>query len=269
MITLDILDDIYEDDFKLTEIEQKELLSLIFSNQEEAISFAMDIINYVQSTLIHTHWFHDFVVDLIRLNEINYFDEDENIVDIFSSILKVKNKEDFIYLLKKTKCFYLFKNNFYKYDYTKLEKEEISKLFNFSEDSIRCSLDTDYGLKREIFDIFGIIPSLLAVTKLDIKSPAYEVKQQIRFLIKNFKSLNIQDQIDVSIRTFFEDYFHNKYAKITTEDYKNFYRELIQENDIMFHYLIAKDKSDIELAFLNFASPIREEMNNLNNIQSF
>lgn len=272
MITLEILRDIYYDNKVLTEEKHKILLSLIFSKQYKAIVFQKEIFHFVNEILSHYHWFHDFACELILSNKISYFEEDISVINFFSHTLKIKNKLDFINIIKKTKCFYLFKNNFYKYDYTDLEKEEIRQLFNFSEDTIYC-FDINYGLKREIFDYFGIIPSLLSLYSIHIKNSDvdldYDIQQQLRFLIQHFKFLNLQEQTAVCIKTFFEHYFFNKYLGIEKEDYKNFYMQLIQENNLMMDYLQTKDKSDIELAFLNFALPIKEEVNNFNNIQSF
>lgn len=272
MITLQTLRDIYNDNKVITEEEHKILLSLIFSKQYKAIVFQKEIFHFVNEILSHYDWYHDFVCDLILSNKISYFDEDLSVINFFSHTLKIKNKETFINIIKKTKCFYLFKNNFYKYEYTDLEKEEIRKLFNFSEESIYY-FDINYGLKREIFDYFGIISSLLSLSSLYMKNSDidldYDIQQQLRLLVQHFKFLNLQEKIDVCIKTFFEYHFHHKYPTIKKEDYKDFYMQLIQENNTMMDYLQTKNKSDIELAFLNFALPIKEEVNNFTNIQSF
>lgn len=272
MITLQTLRDIYNDNKVITEEEHKILLSLIFSKQYKAIVFEREIFYYVDNILSNYDWYHDFVCELILSNKISYFDEDISVINFFSHTLKIQNKETFIQIIKKTKCFYLFKNNFYKNDYTEFEKEEIRKLFNFSEDTIYC-FDINYGLKREIFDYFGIIPSLLSLSSIHRRNSDvnlnYDNQQQLRLLIKHFKFLNLQEQTKLCIKTFFEHYFLNEYLDIEKEDYKNFYMQLIQENNTIIDYLQTKEKSDIELAFLNFALPIKEEVNNFNNIQSF
>lgn len=111
--------------------EQKELLTLICNNPDQAEEFIEEIHDYVANDLQNETYFNDFIIELL----LNKKHIDFPIFNIFLQYIKV-NKEQFIIFLEKFKCFDFFSNNFDYFDYNNDDILKIHSLFNFSNNSI-------------------------------------------------------------------------------------------------------------------------------------
>lgn len=254
-----ILQQLSTQEIKIDTIYQQKFLQFIFENQDIAEEYIEDIEDYIANVLVDNDWFNSFVLDLFYKCPLIY----KSLYLLFIPYLHINDKYNFIDFLKRMKCIYFFKKYFDQFDYTPEEKKEIYKLFSFSVTTIPFTT-LDYGIKRDIFDVFGIIPSLLSCHDLlDIE------QRDFKFLINNFKQLNIQEKLDVIIHTFYYSVPENKYKKTKLKFYKHFYKQLEKENDEVIDFLYKKDKNKIEQEFLDIIIPIKEEFIIKRNIINF
>lgn len=254
-----ILQQLSTKEIKIDTMYQQKFLQFIFENQVIAEEYIEDIEDYIANVLVETDWFNSFVIDLFYKYPCIY----KSIYLLFIPYLHMNDKHNFIYFLKIIKCSDFFKQYFDHFNYTVEEKKEISKLFSFSVTTIPFK-NIDYGIKRDIFDIFGIIPSLLSCHDLlDIE------QRDFKFLINNFKQLNIQEKLNVIIYTFYYSFPENKYKKTKLKFYKHFYKQLEKENDEVLDFLSKKNKNTIEQEFLDIIIPIKEEFIIKRNIINF
>lgn len=248
----------YRDNFSVE--EHKSIISFLINNQDnnEICSYDRYIYEYLEyyffnvSDFTEVEWFHIFTIQLIdSLPSINLY----NLNFIIEKLI-CTDKDLFIRLLSKTKSFYFFQNSFDNFSYSENEKEHILSFFGFT-DNLICEYcyDSSYGLYRDIFDIFGIIPSIL------ILSTNSSPKQRpFKFLVKHFNNFSIEIQTAICINSFF---------KTNKSTYKEFFKLLPESNNNVIYYLKNKQKDEKENDFLNFSIPIAEEINNTLNIQNF
>ncbi len=231
-----IISDLYDKTQFLQEEEQKKFLQYIFDNQKISSNFEDDIYDYIHNVLIFENYFNDFIIQLL----VQYDNNDKYIFRLFSHCVNLNNKSDFITILTKSKDFFFFQNNFYKFQYSNEEIIYVRSLFNFSKNSIDCYTNTDYGLKRDIFDVFGIIPKLLCFNyKIENKD-----QLDFRFLIKIFPTLDKIDQLNIVIKTFSVQENKNMYPY--------FYKKLEKENNDIIFSLFTQKIHDLDIfIFLN------------------
>lgn len=231
-----IISDLYDKTQFLPEEEQKKFLQYIFDNQKISSNFEDDISDYIHNVLIFENYFNDFIIQLL----VQYDNNDKYIFGLFSHCVDLNNKSDFITILTKSKDFFFFQNNFYKFQYSNEEIIYVRSLFNFSKNSIDCYTNTDYGLKRDIFDVFGIIPKLLCFNyKIENKD-----QLDFRFLIKIFPTLDKIDQLNIIIKTFSIEQNKNMYPY--------FYKKLEKENNDIIFSLFTQKIHDLDIfIFLN------------------
>lgn len=196
--------------------QQKELLTLICNNPAQAEEFIEEIHDYVANDLQKENYFNDFIIELLLT--IKHIDSP--IFNIFLHYIK-PNKLQFINLLEKFKCFDFFNNNFDDFNYNDDDILKIRYLFNFSNNSIQVPV-IDYGIKRHIFDYFGVIPKIAATFN---NSSRY---LEFKFLFRHFNSFTQQEQFDVVLTLSELEYLEEFYFPI-------FYNLFTQQmNDIIF-----------------------------------
>lgn len=248
----------YSDNF--SQEEHKSIISFVINNQDNKNLCTYDkyIYGYLEyyffsiSDFNDVEWFHTFTAQLLdSLPSINHY----NLYFVIEKLI-CTDKDLFIRLLSKTKSFYFFQNSFDNFSYSEKEKEHILSFFGFT-DNLICEYcyDSSYGLYRDIFDIFGIIPSIL------ILSTNSSPKQRpFKFLVKQFNNFSIEIQAAICINSFF---------KTNKSTYKHFFKLLPEQNNNVIRFLQSKEKNEKENDFLNLSIPIAEEINNSINIQNF
>ncbi len=248
--------------------DHEKIISFILNNQKDIPNYESKIHSYLQHYFLGSTdtniitWFHAFTSTLLDSFETL----DNDYVYLFTDFLICHDKTTFISILNKTRSFYIFSNSFELFNYTQSEKDIIVSFFDFGEKQI-IDYTNDYGLKRDIFDIFGIIPSLL-VLNFDKKKI-----QIFKFLLRNFDKFSIEQQANICVHSF---------NKANKDLYEELFTSLPHINNNIIHYLNNKvknyNKTDClnnqmknynETCFLNFALPIKEKINLSLNIQYF
>lgn len=260
MLTLDLIEDITNKKIILSEKEHKEFLILILDDQEQLNDYVFYIGDYIQS-ILKEDWYVNFLVSIMKKYD-NHI-----LFDLFIFGLHTKNKDDFIFILKKMKCFYFFKHNYFKFNYSDLEKIEIIPFLN----DFIIYKPIDYQLKIDVFQRIGLIPLFLITTEISLYQDNFTLEtfnNDINLIIKYFNFLTIEEKIKIVINTFFHEY-SNKYITIDPSVYQYFFEKLYKENNEIIDYLISKEKDHIESEFLIFAIKIQEEVNCKHNISNF
>lgn len=215
--------------------QQKELLTFICNNPYQSEYFIEEIHDYVANDLQKENYFNNFIIELLLIAK----DSNSPIFNIFLKYIK-PNKLEFIQLLEKFKCFDFFNNNFDDFDYNDDDILKIRSLFNFSKNSIQVPI-IDYGMKRHIFDYFGIIPKILATSKMDAID-----NLDCKFLIKHFNSFSKEEQFNTVLTLFKPEYFNI----IFFQDFYNLFTQQI--NDIIYSLFSNKGYHSEYLIFCKY-----------------
>lgn len=181
----------------------------------------------------------------------------------FLPFVKINNKKDFIEILKNTRCHNFFKLYFEKFNYNTKEKKIISELFNFSPLSIFCFY-FDHEIKINIFKKLGLIPSLISCSNINDVND-----EDFKLLIQHFNLVNIKDQLNIVIDSFYFSISQKKYKNTNLYFYKYFYQQLENENNNVINFLLSKQRNKIEEEFLKLALPVKEQINFTSNIKNF
>lgn len=209
--------------------EQKELLTHICNNSTQAEEFIEEIHDYVANDLKNESYFNEFMVELL----LNTKDNESQLFNIFLQYIKT-DKEHFILLLEKFKAFNFFHNNFDNFEYNQDEINKIKSFFNFSQNSIQVPV-IDYGIKRDIFDTFGIIPKILATAEID---SIHDLN--FKFIIKSFHLFTKQEQIDIVLHFFKPEYKNFSFYYYFYDLFKE------QNNDIIFSLFSKKEFHSVD-----------------------
>lgn len=250
----------YEHPNKYDDKEHKILLTSLFNGNVHA-SFDINEINRLFKICWRKKdWYYDFIVDILK----NTSSQNNILLNQITCDLDIKHKEDFMSILKNMKFSFksFLMNNFHKFDYSSEDINFIQTLFDFTNSKKIHPDYLDYSNKRDLFDYFGIIPSLLK-PKTNSFSDA-----DFRFLFRHFKNLTIKDQKELTIFTFFYDSYLDS-IHMKTELYTNFCTLFLQENLNIINYLLKEDRNDLENKFLIFARPIVEKIHIDINIKDF
>lgn len=255
----------YNDNFcenpkKYSEEEHKSLLTALFSDNKPSEFDINEVHNLVKYFWRFQSWYYDFIIELLKTKKTT----NKTLIISITSILSVKNKDEFIAILKNIQ-FHLntfFYINFHKFEYTELDINFIKSLFGYETHLLHPDY-FDYAQKRDIFDYFGIIPCLLKP-----KSTSFE-ESDWRFFFRHFKNLTIEDQTKLIIYSFSYVYTQQQYD-FESENYENFVYLFLKENLNVVDFISQKNNINIlEDKFLIDARPIVEKINIDLNIKDF